>query len=634
MNNQISQFHLQIQPQQQTLTPNLNIKSKFLHNSRKIIAYHNNNDQNFDNSASSKGSSNEIILFEGKRRAQKDQQELKNYPSYYNKNTTSQIRFKNDNFNDHLIDKSASPDHKISVTMVDEENNVDHQRLRNHDLSSGGGSGESKEPGSSEGKISLQTKILNKLRNRNKEIISQLNPHYFAIYHNNNNQENNSSPYMNSNGSEITLRNQNSHSQSNAYSLSGSSPPIHDYQNQTDYTPSLNLSESMNQDELQLSISNQQLQQQYKELKYQHHQIKHKINQIDRNTIRNQSPDEIMIQDFSIQTQSNPQNQNSSEMVSDFTVERSPEVVNKEVNPYSDQQDLNVSNLSSQKQQASPLKQISNQKLALFQKSVSQISKKNFDFDLLQSAHGFNFKNLSSNFQVNITRNMLRHSSCQTSTLNTIVQKEKLSTNSIYGMDQQPDKPEFIFKKSRPTFIINKRSAFSNKSNNSSHQQSSLNRNPLNTRLEDLSKERLDDKKTREAIYEINGIIDKISLNRDLSQQNNQINNGQKLELWNQQPTVNDNNSHQSPLNPVLKQTTRQKFLRISDLFVEKEAIVFQRKNQQDRDQTDSQTQFNVQRVVYNKNQRESENFVSKKVTQSLISMNNTITNTSTNLLR
>ena len=30
------------------------------------------------------------------------------------------------------------------------------------------------------------------------------------------------------------------------------------------------------------------------------------------------------------------------------------------------------------------------------------------------------------------------------------------------------DRPEFIFKKSRPTFIINKRSAFSNKSNPSS----------------------------------------------------------------------------------------------------------------------------------------------------------------------
>lgn len=33
------------------------------------------------------------------------------------------------------------------------------------------------------------------------------------------------------------------------------------------------------------------------------------------------------------------------------------------------------------------------------------------------------------------------------------------------------------------------------------------------TRLEELSKERLDDKKTREAIYEINGIMDKININ-------------------------------------------------------------------------------------------------------------------------
>ena len=32
---------------------------------------------------------------------------------------------------------------------------------------------------------------------------------------------------------------------------------------------------------------------------------------------------------------------------------------------------------------------------------------------------------------------------------------------------------------------------------------------PLNNRLEELSKERLDDKKTREAIYELNGIVDK-----------------------------------------------------------------------------------------------------------------------------
>lgn len=58
---------------------------------------------------------------------------------------------------------------------------VDHSKLSNEMSSGSAGSGGS---GSSNKQIgsTLQSKILNKLRHRNRELIQQLNPHYFELY--------------------------------------------------------------------------------------------------------------------------------------------------------------------------------------------------------------------------------------------------------------------------------------------------------------------------------------------------------------------------------------------------------------------------------------------------------------------
>ena len=76
--------------------------------------------------------------------------------------------------------------------------------------------------------------------------------------------------------------------------------------------------------------------------------------------------------------------------------------------------------------------------------------------------------------------------------------------------------PDLIFRKTRPMFVINQRNAFytggsssntSGISNNNNHLPTTT---TINNRLEDLSRERvLDDKKAREAMYAMNGILDK-----------------------------------------------------------------------------------------------------------------------------
>lgn len=85
---------------------------------------------------------------------------------------------------------------------------------------------------------------------------------------------------------------------------------------------------------------------------------------------------------------------------------------------------------------------------------------------------------------------------------------------------RQKDRQEHVFSNSRPVFIANKRNAVSNHTTIHDKSTSILSGNSfkgVNQRLEDLSRERLDDKRAREAIYELNGIIDKMTLGDHIS---------------------------------------------------------------------------------------------------------------------
>eukprot|EP00347_Sterkiella_histriomuscorum_P023937 403332868 len=567
--------------------------------------------------------------------------------TYASPEICSKLNISNQSSNKRKSTRSRSQKHRgISTIQKSQKTlSVDHYRFTTTQ--------QDRSDSSSKQKIgsTMQSKILNKLRNRNRELIQQLNPNYFHIYNQQNQPERviDTSPYMNTdhNSSSITLRNQFTTLNKSGNSISGSPPVARNLglgDGSTEQSPSLNLSESVTQEELLMmgcEVSNQQLQQQFRELKYQHHQIQHRIMQNIQNS-NSKSPNEISIQDFSI---GSLPNQDNGGLVSDFTIEGSPEFVNKELNPYLDNSNSNNKNhtiiKTQSKQQASPLKQVSSQKLQLFQKSVSQISKKNFDFDLLGG--------------VNITRNILRNSSCQSTAIKANQdalssensnEKSQICSNNqkksiekitppaiVYGIAQSKSKigefkvennesltrPEIIFRKSRPTFIVNNRNVNSSHTTISNQSQSQP-RNNLNTRLEELSKERLDDKKTRDAIYEINGIIDKINLgeqiknsrkgtptfsisrslqrkrfsilqSRELSQNSSQPNTSivskqnQRHQLLESQwsnnlvkidqvkPQSTSNLTHsQSPINPVLN-ALKQKFLRVGDILKHKENL-------------------------------------------------------------